>query len=177
MCSYISISDELFSQFISIEYLPWIDCSVYIALFCCHYIPSSWGHNRFYWHNDPYKLALHWRHNGRDSISNHQPRDCLLNRLFRCRSKKTSKLRVTGLCVGNSPGPVNSPHKWPVTRKFFPFDDVIMGLLHWHRGNHSLCEAVAECVGKLDRYQTKYNTVECKTCVSFSGNITWNSSM
>ena len=23
-------------------------------------------------------------------------------------------------------GPVNSPHKWPVTRKMFPFDDVIM---------------------------------------------------
>ena len=23
-------------------------------------------------------------------------------------------------------GPVNSPHKWPVTRKIFPFDDVIM---------------------------------------------------
>ena len=28
--------------------------------------------------------------------------------------------------VGNSPGPVNSPHKGPVTRKMFPFDDVIM---------------------------------------------------
>ena len=42
------------------------------------------------------------------------------------RSKKTLKLRVTGLCVGNSPGPVNSPHKGPVTRKMFPFDDVIM---------------------------------------------------
>ena len=25
-------------------------------------------------------------------------------------------------------GPVNSPHKWPVTRKMFPFDDVIMEL-------------------------------------------------
>ena len=25
-------------------------------------------------------------------------------------------------------GPVNSPHKWPVTQKMFPFDDVIMGL-------------------------------------------------
>ena len=25
-------------------------------------------------------------------------------------------------------GPVNSPHKWPVTRKMFPFDDVIMYL-------------------------------------------------
>ena len=23
-------------------------------------------------------------------------------------------------------GPVNSPHKWPVTREMFPFDDVIM---------------------------------------------------
>ena len=27
---------------------------------------------------------------------------------------------------GDSPGPVNSPHKGPVTRKMFPFDDVIM---------------------------------------------------
>ena len=26
-------------------------------------------------------------------------------------------------------GPVNSPHKWPVTRKMFPFDDVIVALL------------------------------------------------
>ena len=49
-------------------------------------------------------LSLRWRHNGRDSVSNHQPRDCLLNRLFRRRSKKTSKLCVTGLCAGNSPG-------------------------------------------------------------------------
>ena len=76
--------------------------------------------------NRPMKFALRWRHNGRDSVSHHQPHDCLLNRLFRHRSKKTSKLRVTGLCAGNSPGPVNSPHKWPVTRKMFPFDDVIM---------------------------------------------------
>ena len=49
-------------------------------------------------------LALRWRHNGRDSVSNHQPHDCLLNRLFRRRLKKTSKLRVTDLCAGNSPG-------------------------------------------------------------------------
>ena len=49
-------------------------------------------------------LPLQWRHNEHDSVSNHQPHDCLLNRLFRRRSKKTSKPRVTGLCVGNSPG-------------------------------------------------------------------------
>ena len=72
-------------------------------------------------------MPLQWRHNDHDCASNHQPRGCLLNRLFRRTSKKTSKLRVTGLCVENSPGPVNSPHKGPVTRKMFPFDDVIMG--------------------------------------------------
>ena len=60
--------------------------------------------------------ALQWRHNGRDCVSNHQPHHCLLNGLFRHRSKKTSKLRVTDLCEGNS----------PVTRKMFPFDDFIM---------------------------------------------------
>ena len=49
-------------------------------------------------------ISLRWRHNGRDSVSNHQPHDCLLSRLFRRRSKKISKFRVTGLCAGNSPG-------------------------------------------------------------------------
>ena len=47
-------------------------------------------------------VSLQWRHNGQDGFSNHQPHDCLLNRLSRCRSKKTSKLCVTGLCEGNS---------------------------------------------------------------------------
>ena len=57
----------------------------------------------------PLMQSLHWRHNGRDSFSNHQPHDCLLNRLFRRRSKKTSKLHVTGLCVWNSPVPGEFP--------------------------------------------------------------------
>ena len=48
-------------------------------------------------------LSLLWRHNGHDGVSNHQPHDCLLNRLFRRRLKKTSKLSVIGLCAGNSP--------------------------------------------------------------------------
>ena len=47
--------------------------------------------------------SLLWRHNERDGVLNHQPRDCLLNRLFRRRSKKTWKFRVTGLCARNSP--------------------------------------------------------------------------
>ena len=47
--------------------------------------------------------SLQWRHNERDGVSNHRRHDRLLNRLFRRKSKKTSKLRVNGLCVGNSP--------------------------------------------------------------------------
>ena len=46
---------------------------------------------------------LQWLHIELDGVSNHQPHDCLLNCLFGRRSKKTSKLRVTGLCAGNSP--------------------------------------------------------------------------
>ena len=66
-----------------------------------------WRYNwtQFVYNTTMIALAtLQWRHNGRDSVSNHQPHDCLLDRLSRRRSKKTSKLRVTGLCAGNSPG-------------------------------------------------------------------------
>ena len=57
---------------------------------------ASPGHQQpLYW-----LCPLRWRHNGRDSVSNHQPHECLLNRLFRRSSKKTPKLRVTGLCEG-----------------------------------------------------------------------------
>ena len=47
--------------------------------------------------------SLLWRHNERDSVSNHRRLDCLLNRLFRRRLKKTSKFRVIGLCERNPP--------------------------------------------------------------------------
>ena len=42
-------------------------------------------------------MALQWRHNERHGVLNRRCLDCLLNRLFR----RTSKLRVTGLCEGN----------------------------------------------------------------------------
>ena len=69
---------------------------------------------------------LLWRHNGHDGVSNDQPHDCLLSHLFRRWSKKISKLRVIGLCGGIHRWPVNSPHKWQVKQKMFPFDDVII---------------------------------------------------
>ena len=57
-------------------------------------VPGKWGN---------LGGSLQWRNNGRDGVSNHRRLNCLLNCLFRRRSKKTSKLRVTGLCGGNSP--------------------------------------------------------------------------
>ena len=71
-------------------------------------------------------VPLQWRHNERDDVSNHQPHDCLLNLLFRRRSKKASKLRVTGLCAGNSPLTGEFPAQKATNAEIFPFDDVIM---------------------------------------------------
>ena len=67
------------------------------------YIQPSFVRNACH-NDDHFKAPLRWRHNDHAGVSNHQPHDCLLNRLFRRKSKKTSKLRVTCLCVGNSPG-------------------------------------------------------------------------
>ena len=81
--------------------------------------------------------TLQWPHNECDGVSNHRRLDCLLDRLFRCKSKKTSKLRATGFCQGNSRWPANSPHIGPVTRIMYPFDDVIMIISrHWD-GSHA----------------------------------------
>ena len=70
--------------------------------------------------------TLQWRHNGIDGVSNHQPHHCLLSRLFGRRSKKTSKLRVTGLCAGNSLRTGEFPAQMASNAEMFPFDDVIM---------------------------------------------------
>ena len=110
---------QLFQELVQYNklHIYYFDINIIVILFAWFVLPNAAVKTRF---------TLQWRHNEHDSVSHDQHHGCLLNRLFRRRSKKTSKLRVTGLCVGNSPGPVNSPHKGPVTRKMFPFDDVIM---------------------------------------------------
>ena len=83
----------LFMMFYRLMWTNLLDYIIYIRLYreflsqlTCHF-----------------DTALRRRHNGRDGVSNHQPDDCLLNYSFGCRSKKTPKLRVTGLCAWNSP--------------------------------------------------------------------------
>ena len=68
-------------------------------------VASSTGLAILTWGSDSSKIS-HYNDviMGVSRVSNHQPHGCVLNRLFRRRSKKTSKLRVAGLCVGNWPG-------------------------------------------------------------------------
>ena len=68
------------------------------AMFC-----SPVNHRKFNEMTRVSRKSLEWRHNELDGVSKHRRLDYLLNRFFRRRSKKTSKLRVTGLCEGNSP--------------------------------------------------------------------------
>ena len=73
--------------------------------------------------------ALQWRHDERDSVSNHRHLYCFLNRLFRRRSKKTSMLPVTVLRKGNSPVTgefrAQKAHddvtKWKPLSRYWPF--------------------------------------------------------
>ena len=91
---YKSVAIYPFKRFTGLPYLIWTGKILIVATgqadsYRC---PSSQTDAR------PSKIiTLQWRHNEHDSVSNHQPHDCLLNRLFGRRSKKTPKLRVTGL--------------------------------------------------------------------------------
>ena len=76
--------------------------------------------------------SLQWRHNGHDGVSNHQPRDCLLNLYSGTYERKHQSSASLAFLWGIHRRPVNS-QKGPVTRKMFPFNDVIM---YWIRVIH-----------------------------------------
>ena len=80
----------------------------------------------------------HNSHNEHDGVSNHQHHDCLLNPLFRHRSKKTSKLCITGLCKGNPPVTNEFP-----TQRASNVENISVGW-HHHRIYRTQC---SWCVG------------------------------
>ena len=80
---------------------------------------------------------LQCRQNERNGVSHHQRLNCLLNRSFRRRSKKTPKnlnlilnLNLNSASLAFVRGihrtPVDSPRNGPVTQKMFPLDNVFM---------------------------------------------------
>ena len=60
-------------------------------------------HSVFCAKGSPLMSSLQWRYDECNGFSDHRRLHCLLNCCFRRRSKKSSKLRITSLCMGNSP--------------------------------------------------------------------------
>ena len=87
-------------------------------------------------------VTLQWRHNNRDGVSTLPDSRLFTQAFIQAQINESIKLRVTGLCAANSSVPMNSPHKGPVTRKMFPFDDVIMKIwlhkLYESTKNHNI---------------------------------------
>ena len=91
-------------------YGPWYPFVASNSSYMCMWV---WGDN-----------SLRWRHDERNGVSNHQPSDCLLNRLFKAPISSASLAFLREI----HRWPMNSPHKGPVTRRMFPFDDICVGL-------------------------------------------------
>ena len=111
-------------------------------------------------------ISLLWRHNDCDGVSNHQPYDCLLNRLFRRRWKKTSKVRFTGLCAGNSPVTGEFPAQMASNA------ENVSIWWRYHDQNEWLCQATFICVFRPTVYHCVYAAlcrVSFDTCRFFMG--------
>ena len=76
--------------------------------------------------NNYHKDPLQWRHNGHDGVSNHRLTIVYSTVYSDADQRKHQSSASLVFVRGIHRGPMNSPHKWPVTRKMFPFDYVIM---------------------------------------------------
>ena len=103
ICAWIAVSKQSWGGWFETPSRSlWCNCNdcwkcVYVMMSLYSDLETTYAH--CLWNNFP----LQWHHNEYNGVSNHRRLDCLLNRLSRRKSKKTSKLRVTGLCAGNSP--------------------------------------------------------------------------
>ena len=71
-------------------------------------------------------VALQRRHNGRDGVQITSLTVVYSTVYSGADQGKHQSSASLAFVRGIHRSPVNSPHKWPVTRKMFPFDDVIM---------------------------------------------------
>ena len=72
-----------------------------------------------------YPRPLQWCYNGPDGVANHQPYNCLPC-YWGADQRKHQSSASLAYVRGIHRWSVDSPHKGPVTRKSFTFDDVIM---------------------------------------------------
>ena len=99
--------------------------------------------------------ALQWCHNGHNGVSTHQSHHCLLNVYSSADQRKHQSSASLAFVWGINRWPVKSPHKWPVTRKVFPFDDVIMVLLDMWQVTCSSIDTCKAC----DNFAISYDDV------------------
>ena len=102
-----------------------------------------------YFCNRSGSCGLQWRHNERNGVSNHRRLDCLRKRLDQRKHQHSASLACVG---GIHRWPVDSSPKGLVTRKMFPFDDVVCEkptryiFSHWDQGrSYSVCERKHIC--------------------------------
>ena len=118
---------------------------------------------------------LQWRHNERDGIWNHKRFDCLLNRLFKHRTKKASKLRVTVLCEGNSPATGEFPAQRSSNAEIFSIwwrhhnENSFGKLAMCSETVHSIVKIIKRYLSLICSYPLKYHTISqdlatCKLC-------------
>ena len=96
-----------------------------------------------------------------DGVSNHRRLDGLLNRWFNSRSRKTSKLRITGLCEGNPPVSDGFP-----SQRVSNAENVS---IRWRHHDSGLSCHVQNVVAiSLPRFKTQWNELSIKL------NCRWN---
>ena len=72
---------------------------------------------------------LKWRHNEHDGVSNTSITIFYTTVCLGAEQRKHQSSASLVFVRGIHWWPVNSPHKWPVTRKMFPFDDGVMTIV------------------------------------------------
>ena len=107
---------------------------------------------------------LRWLHNERDGVSNHQPHDCLLNRLFKEPIKENIKAPRHWPLWGNSPatgGPqrASNAEKRPlddvIMHNLFPSDTIVLKFYTEHDST-----TVALCVKRLHNWTIETDDID-----------------
>ena len=97
--------------------------------FTFRFLFTGWRHRCFHGNKSGSCETLQWRHNDHDSVSNHQPAIVYSTVYSEADQRLHQSSALLAFVWGIHRWPVNSPPKRPVTRKMFPFDDVIMIML------------------------------------------------
>ena len=123
---------------------------------CCYLYLFTW-------------YTLQWRHNGHYGVSNHQPHDCLLNRLYSgADQRKHQSSASLAFARGIHRWPVNSPHKGPVPRKMFPFDDVIIKYTNTFACVYFISAFVSYGLQPTDQENRRLHPVKTKILVTLA---------